>query len=624
MVHQKRLVEVLSELARTLGTDFPIQGILDHLVGVIVEVLPVTSAGITLISPGANSHYLAASDDAAVRYENLQTEVFEGPSLVAYDSGRSVSVPDLRTDLRFPHFGPAASAAGLGAVFSFPLRHDDLRLGALDLYLQSPGDLGPDDMAAAQTLADVAAAYLTSVQGRADAHALADHDEQSASHDFLTGLPNRQALSQRLEHASRRARRSRNDAAVLFADLDGFRLVNDTFGHETGDGLLVAVAERLSGLLRPGDTLARVAADEFVILCEDLQDASYVEVLANRIDQAFASPFDAAGNMVSITASVGIAFAGRGHELNDGLVTTADAAMYQAKRKGGAHHQIIDLREVSRATERADLERDLRTAIASKQLELHYQPVVSSSDGLITGVEALLRWTHPTYGAIPPPKLIAIAEQIGLITELGAWVLDRACRDHNRWQAMFPQRLDLAVNVSASQLMAPQFPGIVASVLTANTTDPECLILDVTEDIFIDDSERAGTALQDVKGLGVKIALDDFGTGYSSLSYLRRFPVDVLKIDQAFLVDLVADPAGTIFLTAVTDLAHALGLSVTAEGVETQQQAQAVAGVGCESSQGFYYARSMPADQIAAIINNETSPPRLPATKVPSSSPALI
>jgi EAL domain-containing protein (putative c-di-GMP-specific phosphodiesterase class I) len=339
-----------------------------------------------------------------------------------------------------------------------------------------------------------------------------------------------------------------------------------------------------------------------------------VEVLANRIDQAFTTPFDAAGTLVSITASVGIAFAGRGHQLTDHLVSTADAAMYQAKRKGGARHQIIDLREVSRATERRDLERDLHTAIAHDQLELHYQPVVKSADGLVTGVEALLRWKHPSYGPIPPQKLIAIAEEIGLIADVGRWVLERACREHHKWQAKFPQQLCLGVNVSATQLMSPNFPSIVASVLTATTTDPSTLILEMTEDIFIADSERAGTALHDLKGLGVNVALDDFGTGYSSLSYLRKFPVDVLKIDQTFLVNLVEDPAGTVFLAAVTNLAHALGLSVTAEGVETQQQAAVVSAVGCESSQGFYYARPMPADQIANIMNTGTSTPHLPMT----------
>ncbi len=616
MVHQEKLAAVLSEFARTLGTDFPIQGILDHLVQRIIEVLPVTSAGVTLIAPGAKPRYLAASDEAAMRYEGLQSELFQGPCLAAFESGDAVLVPDLCHDSRFPLFSPPAIAGGLRAVFTFPLRQDDIRLGALDLYRETPGPLDVDDLAAAQTLADVASAYLTSVQGRADAHAMADHYRQSASHDFLTGLPNRLLLTQRLEHASQRGQRSHSDAAVLFADLDRFKLVNDTYGHQVGDGLLVAVAERLSSLLRPGDTLARVAGDEFVILCEDLHDANYVEVLAGRIDQAFSTPFDAAGVRVSITASVGIAFAGRGEQLTDELVGKADTAMYQAKRKGGARHQIIDLREVSRATEWRDLERDLLAAVANDELELHYQPLLSSADGRVTGTEALIRWTHPRHGAVPPQKLVSIAEQSGLMNDIGAWVLERACRDQQDWQTQFPgQRLDMAVNISATQLMTPRFLETVKSIVHRTGADPEGVILEVTEDIFIEDSERAGKVLADSRRMGLTVALDDFGTGYSSLNYMRRFPVDVIKIDQAFLVDLFEDPVGPVFLAAVTNLAHALGLRVTAEGVETKRQADEVAGIGCEFSQGFYFARPMPASEMTELLRERGGGPVfLPST----------
>ena len=248
-------------------------------------------------------------------------------------------------------------------------------------------------------------------------------------------------------------------------------------------------------------------------------------------------------------------------QLTDELVTRADTAMYQAKRKGGARHQIIDLREVSRATEWRELERDLRLAVANDELELHYQPVVRSADGFVTGTEALLRWTHPMYGPIPPPKVVAIAEQIGLIGDIGAWVLERACRDQRRWLDEFPfQKLQMAVNVSTTQLMTPGFLAEVKSVLERTGANPKTIILEVTEDIFIEDSDRAGTVLKDMRELGLTVALDDFGTGYSSLNYMRRFPVDVIKIDQTFLVDLFEDPAGTVFLAAVTNLAHALGL----------------------------------------------------------------
>ncbi len=603
MVQEQRLSSVLSEFARTLVTVFPIQGILDHLVQRIVTVLPITGAGVTLIAPGVRPRYVAASSDAALRFEMVQTDIGEGPCLLAFESGEAVSVPDLAADDRFPRFGPPAVAAGLIAVFTFPLRQDDMRLGALDLYCDSTGSMADDDMVAAQTLADVASAYLTNVQSRAESRAMTEHFRQSALHDPLTGLPNRLLLAQRLEHASQRGRRSHGKAAVLFVDLDRFKLVNDAFGHRVGDALLVAVGRRMAGLLRPGDTLARVSGDEFVVLCEDLHDSSDVELLATRIDRAFTVPFDVGGSEVSITASVGIAFAGPGEELSDQLVSDADTAMYQAKRQGGARHQIINLREATLDSQWQRMQRNLRRAILDEELDVHYQPVVRSSDGLMTGVEALLRWTHPEHGAVDPQTVVTLAEQNGLIAEIGSWVLERACRDRQDWLRQHPhQSLELAVNVSTTQLMAPGFVASVAAILQRTETDPHAVVLEITESIFIADSAHAKTVLLDLRRLGVVVALDDFGTGYCSLSYLRTFPVDVLKIDQAFVVDIGYDPVGPAFLSAVTSLAHILKLKVTAEGVENQRQRDEVAAAGCESSQGFYYSRPMPAPQLASLL----------------------
>jgi diguanylate cyclase (GGDEF)-like protein len=349
VVNEEKLSSVLSEFARTLITDFPIQGILDHFVGRIVEVLPVTSTGVTLISPGTAPRYIAASDESAMRFERLQTEIGQGPCLVAYASGDPVAIPDLGRDQRFPLFTPAALAAGLAAVFTFPLRHGDGRLGALDLYRDTPGELDPHDMGTAQTLADVAAAYLLNAQAREEARAASDRFHHDALHDPLTGLPNRLLLQERLEHAAERRKRSHTNAAILFVDLDGFKAVNDTYGHQVGDELLIAVAQRLSHLVRSADTLARFSGDEFVFLCEDLHGSTDAEVLARRIDDAFASPFvlDGTELAVVVSASVGIAFAGIGEDISNELVVQADMAMYQAKRAGGAGHQLIDMRPFS-------------------------------------------------------------------------------------------------------------------------------------------------------------------------------------------------------------------------------------------------------------------------------------
>ena len=619
MVEEKKLSAVLSEFARTLITDFPIQGILDRLVQRIVEILPVTAAGVTLISEGRAPRYIAASDDSALRFEQLQTELWEGPCLLAYESGKAVAIPHWGIDDRFPRFAAAAAAAGLGAAFTFPLRQDDGwhhsgPLGALDLYRDIPGDLRPRDMAAAQTLADVATVYLLNAEAREEARQTADRFRHSALHDALTGLPNRVLLEQRLEHAAQRAKRSRTTAAVLFADLDEFKQVNDVFGHHTGDELLIAVALRLSGLVRSGDTLARVSGDEFVLLCEDLDGLADVEILASRIDAALADPFRLADFELAVTASVGVAYAGPGEEISSRLLINADTAMYQAKRKGGARHQIIDLREALDTNDRNSLERDLRSAFAHDQLGIAYQPIVRTVDGLVIGVEALLRWTHPDRGPVPALSVVGVAEQSGLITEIGGWVLERGCRDRGNWLQEYPGApLGLAVNVSARQLMSPGFCGHVASTLAKTGMDPTALTLEMTEDILIEDSARARTVLADLKELGVRIALDDFGTGYSSLSYLRRLPIDILKIDQGFVSDIGHTNTGAAIVEAVTSLAHILGLTVIAEGVQTQSQHDKVNLIGCESAQGFFYARPMPTSEISAQFGAlPTGRPHLP------------
>lgn len=418
-----------------------------------------------------------------------------------------------------------------------------------------------------------------------------------------TGLPNRTLLIERLDHAVLRGRRSGNRAAVLFVDLDRFKLVNDVYGHAVGDELLMAVALRLSVVLRPGDTLARLSGDEFVILCEDLNESAEVDAIAARVVAAVAEPFVLSSVGVNVTASVGIAFSGRGDQLSEQLLRDADAAMYQAKRKGGARHQIMDLRELDRAAERTNLEHDLRGALTRGELRTEYQPIIETRDGRITCAEALLRWDHPSHGAVMPTTFIPMAEQSGLITEIGRWVLDRACRDQLRWSK--PDQTDhltMSVNVSAHQLMAPDFIATVETVLAGADTDPELVTLEMTETVFVHDTERALIVLTDLKDLGVTLALDDFGTGYSSLTYLKQFPVDIVKIDRSFIADLEQDEASHSIVFAIVELAHLLGMTVVAEGVETAQQHLLLDDLGCDYCQGYYFARPMPARELQGLM----------------------
>ena len=359
---ERRLTKVLSELARTLVTDFPIQSILDRIVVRIVDVLPITSAGATFVSHGNAPLHVAASDAWALRLERLQADLREGPSRVTHASGKTVSVPDLRADTDFPQFAAAARDEGLGAVFTLPLREGATTFGSLDLYCRTPGKLGPEATAAAQTLAEVTTAYVLNAQARADLRSATERAHHISLHDPLTGLPNRTLFLQRLEHAIVRCRRTGVTAGVLYVDLDGFRNINDLHGHPVGDDLLVAIAERLTGLLRSGDTLARLAGDEFAILCEDLDDESQAEPIAERIDAGLAEPVTLGGIDEEITASLGIAFATEGDELAERVLQSANVAMHQAKERGGAGHASLDLPERDRADFRTRLHHDLRGA----------------------------------------------------------------------------------------------------------------------------------------------------------------------------------------------------------------------------------------------------------------------
>jgi diguanylate cyclase (GGDEF)-like protein len=602
----QELSEVLSDFARTMLTDFPIQTILDRLVEQIVEVMPVTGAGVTLISEaGKQPRYVAASNESALRFEKLQTDLAEGPCLAAFHEKSAVAIPELRADRQFDSFSRQGVEAGLEAVFAFPLRHGERdAIGALDLYRDVAGPLSDATMHAAQTLADVAAAYILNAQARIDLEDASARFQEKSLQDSLTGLPNRVLFGQLFDHAVLRTRRSGCQLAILYADLDHFKEVNDVYGHQIGDELLVAVAERLTDLLRPGDTLARLAGDEFVILCEDFEDPSMVEGLADRIDAGMNRPFVLSGHELNVTASVGIAYSGPGEEVPERILRDADTAMYQAKRRGGAGHQVLDLREQARVDDLASMSRDLNGVLTRGELAAYYQPIVEAATGRIVGIEALMRWSHPTRGEIAPTLLIPLAEESRVMADVGRWMLERACRDLKRWNrtSEAAERLRLSINVSPHELLLGDYVPMVTSVLAETRTDPGDVTIEVTEGVLLKDPQRALVILNDLRDIGVTIALDDFGTGYSSLSYLNDFPVDIVKIDLSIVASIGKDTRGMTVLAAIVDLAHALGKTVIAEGLETAAQYSGIAALGCEACQGFYFARPMPARQIDDLL----------------------
>jgi diguanylate cyclase (GGDEF)-like protein len=603
MATERQLSDVLSEFARTMVTDFPIQAILDRLTERIVEVMPISAAGVSLISPGVEPRYIAASNSGALRFEQLQSDLGEGPCLTCYHDRSPVSVPDLRDEDRFPRFTPRALDAGLAAVFSFPLHHDDHRLGALDLYRETPGPLSAQAMVVAQTLADVAAAYLINAQARADLQQASDRSLEIALHDGLTGLPNRVLMLERLESAILRGRRSGLTSAVLFMDIDRFKAVNDVFGHSVGDDLLIAMAERLTEVLRPADTLARPSGDEFVILCEDLASEAEADQIVERLKATLSRPFVLSGVELPVTASIGLAFTGQAGPSALDVLNAADMAMYEAKRAGPGLHRFLDRRGQYLADDRAALVSDMAGLLERDELRLDYQPIVALVDGRFTGAEALLRWEHPGRATVSPSVTIPLAEGLGLIGAIGHWVLRQALTDACRRQSTSPSDRPLvSVNVSTLQLMAPGFTDMVAGLLDSSSADPDWLTLEITEAVFLRDDERALVVLHDLRDIGVKVALDDFGTGYSSLSFLTRFPVDIVKMDRALVGGLGRDRASGLLVSAVIELAHGLGMAVVAEGVETAEQHHELTRLGCDSGQGFHFARPMPAAELAALM----------------------
>jgi len=429
--------------------------------------------------------------------------------------------------------------------------------------------------------------------------------EYQATHDPLTGLPNRTLFLDRLELALARSRRTNRTVAVLFCDLDHFKVVNDSLGHSAGDRLLVALAQRLREALRPGDTVARFGGDEFVILCDELatqQDAVYI---AERIHRAVHEPLTIGSTEVFAAISIGIAFASAetGPET---MIRDADAAMYLAKERGRARYEVYD--ETMRATlvERLDIESALRRAMTRHELRVVYQPTIDLGTGSIVGVEALLRWDHPERGLLVPAEFIDVAEETGLIVPIGSWVIEQASRQAQRWQAARPgEHLLVSVNLSSRQLDNPALIETVREVIEATGVDPSLLGLEITESVVMRDPLASTVTLQALKDLGVRLAVDDFGTGYSSLAYLRRFPVDLLKVDRAFVDGLdpqTGDAEDRAIVAAVVSLAHTLGMQAIAEGVETEAQLAELRSLGCDMAQGYYIAKPLTAPDLDDLL----------------------
>jgi diguanylate cyclase (GGDEF)-like protein len=452
-------------------------------------------------------------------------------------------------------------------------------------------------------------------------------NENQLLRDPLTGLPSRVLYLNNLKLALDRAARSPGRAvAVLFLDLDRFKVINDSLGHGAGDALLTAVAERIGHTLRRYETLARFGGDEFVILCEDILDDQDALAVAERVLKSFSLPFQIEHGEAMAGASVGIALSNDALQDPEDLIRDADAAMYRAKAAGGGRVVLFDELTRERAVARLAIENDMRKALEREEFRVFFQPEMSISGERVTGVEALVRWQHPDRGLLGPGEFISLAEETGLIIPIGTWVLREACRHAVEWEKAHPGApLTMRVNVSARQLAEESLPETVSNVLLETGLEPSRLCLEVTESLLIEDPEASILTLTTLKQLGVKIAIDDFGTGYSSLEYLRRLPVDCVKIDRSFVRGLPDNGEDLAIVNAVIELGHALSLSVTAEGVETHEQLVNLQSAGCDTAQGFLFSRPEPADVVARqFLNGSRSADAAPVeAKAPEPVPSV-
>jgi diguanylate cyclase (GGDEF)-like protein/PAS domain S-box-containing protein len=587
---RKRADAFAHEEARVLElilTGAPVPETLTTLVRALEARVPDAVGSISLIEDDSRVLTSVAAPSVAPEYlsevarqttvEDVDRFLSTTQSCVVRDVQRSRARPALK-QLHFEH--------GVQGLWSTPIRSPDGTEfdGLLALLLRTVRDPRPGEMAILERARDLAALAI-------DRDARTKELGRLALHDTLTGLPNRALAQDRLEHALERLAQTEDEAvvAVLFVDLDRFKLVNDGLGHETGDELLVSVSHRLGATVRRQDTLARIGGDEFVIVCEDLADEEQAVELAERVAHAFAEPFALSRAEVTVSASVGIAATSRSSERAANLLHDADAAMYRAKRRGGARHELFDEAMHTQAVSRLLTERALHRALDRDELRVLFQPAFDLASGERVAMEGLLRWEHPVRGTVVPNDFLRVAEETGLIVRMGYWVFAQACEVARALRhAGDDGPVTVSTNVSTRQLQRPDFTEHIARMASEAGADPTALCLEVSESALLDDLDSMAEALRALKDIGVQLAIDDFGTGGSSLTYLRRFPFDELKIDRMFVEGLGRSASDDAIVAATIDMAHALGMIVTAEGVETEEQRQSLIGLGCDRAQGFH------------------------------------
>ena len=617
VVDQQALAAVLDAFAATVTGEFAPEDLLRELASGAVRVLDVDGAGVMVPKGDGLLRFACATGPVveAVRdVERLQELLAAGPCRDVQRSQRPVHVGDLAVEGEWPAFQDLAVEVGLHAVTAIPLLARGRIWGVLDLYRCRPGRFTREELAAAQTLANLATSYLVVTDDRDRAREAQDQLAHLAMHDPLTGLPVRWVFLEQLTHALARLERHPGHVGLLFADLDGLKYVNDRYGHLAGDRLLQTCVDRVRAALRPQDVVARLGGDEFVVLLEDVDGPDAVGLVARRIQDELARPYRPEGQTIQPSASIGAALTCDARTTPDTLLAHADSAMYRAKRRERGGFEFFDpdtyAEDHSRAVARDQVAGALRIALREGRLELHYQPIFDVDAGADTrsaalyGVEALARWRHPERGLLVAADFVEQAERAGLMVDLGAWAVRSACRQLAAWDAVLQERAPrrMFVNVSVSELASPGLAARVSRCLQESGVEPGRLTLEITETGVISGRSAAGTALTHLQDLGCGLAIDDFGTGHSSLSRLARIPAGILKVDRSFTSDLLVDRAAGTVVSAVLLLGRDLGRTVVVEGVEDQPTLAALRGLGATHVQGFHLGRPLPPDEVTALL----------------------
>ena len=620
---RQALLERLTRIQRSITSRAPLPEILQAIVSGAHELFGDTIVALRRVSADDPSYadFICSSGVAAGTGLDGRIKVGEGAGGRAISEDRVVVMNSYRAH---PKALQQFARAGLQAAMAAPVRENGVTIGSLVVASDSPTRIYSEaEQEMLQSFADHVSIALTdarTVDSLRQALTDARHD---AMHDVLTGLPNRALLRDRLARAFLRSERHKTSVALVFLDLDGFKHVNDSLGHDAGDQLLVEVGQRFHETVRETDTVARLGGDEFAVLVEDVADLTDVTEVAERLLEALTEPVSLEQRDVSVNASIGIAISSNEACDSRTLLRNADVAMYEAKRSGGGRYVYFAEDMHQQTVRRLTIEQELRDAIARDELELHYQPIVEIESGRVVFLEALVRWRHPQKGLVAPVDFIHIAESSRLIKTLGEWVLRTACREAAGWSA----DVGVSVNVSPRQVDARLLP-LVREVLATSGLPAHRLKLEVTEGVVMAESAETLAVMEELHAAGVRLAIDDFGTGYSSLSRLRALPVDVLKIDRSFVADL---PRGLALLSAIVGLCRGSGLTAVAEGVETEEQLDVLRRLGCAQAQGYLLGRPAPAAEVPRMLSRmqvgggsmaEGLPRQRPAVVVPAQNSA--